>query len=304
MDIQIVLHFMYKHKQPNGMGVTMLVQLCASHIGSTRRLHALLRMLRSLADQSLRAPVWLSISTCASAPELREKAAAALSSFEVTVRWRERAMSQFEHYALLVAEVEEAWRWCIFCDDDDYCHPSRTAWYAAAAAAAAGCETDAILCSNGTLSAMLRGATELDLAGLEAHAAANPRCVGLGGSEHWMFAAKTCVLRAFCEGVPPTILESAGCDIVWRNLLRLSRCEVSESPTWLYAKTMEPDCDEHVSLGAKYDEASIVALCNSSYTLLRRIAGVSPKIARCLHAQHICGQHPLLSIRFPLSGPA
>lgn len=264
--------------------MALLVQLCASHIGSTRRLRALVRMLRSLADQSVRAPVWLSISTCASAPELREKAAEALSVYaEVTVRWRERAMSQFEHYALLASEVEEAESWCILCDDDDYCHPSRAAWYAAAIKE---CKADAVLCSNGTLSAMFRGATELSLEGLEAHAAANPRCVGLGGSEHWMFAAKTGVLRAFCEGVPETVLESVGCDIVWRNLLRLSRCEVAESHTWLYAKTMEPHDDDedgtfgHASLGAKYEEALIMALCASSYPLLQRIAGVSPDVAR------------------------
>lgn len=258
---------------------TNLVQMCASHIVSTRRLRALVRMLRSIAYQSVQAPMWLSISC--SAPEIQDEAAEALSVFddiEITVRWRERAMSQFEHYALLASEVENEYAWCILCDDDDYCHPDRVAWYKAAIE---GCnaDADAVLCSNGTLGAMFLGATKLGFEGLEGHAAANPMSVGLGGSEHWMFAARTGVLRAFCDSVGPRVLESVGCDLVWRNLLRLSRCKITSSPKWLYAKTMEPDGSfGHASLS--YDAASIQALCTATYPLLQRIAGVTPEVAK------------------------
>lgn len=255
-----------------------LVQLCASHIVSTRRLRALVRMLNSVASQTVRAPVWLSIS---SAPELRESTIAAVLSYasavDLTVRWRERAMSQFEHYASLASEVESEYAWCILCDDDDYCHPNRVAWYVAEIAEDEDCDTDAVLCSNGTLSAMFRGATELDLEGLEEHAAANPRCVGLGGCEHWMFAARTGVLRAFCENIGPNVLNSVGCDIIWRNILRMSQCKIAKSPTWLYAKTMEIDeTFGHASIGIGYEEASITALCAASHNLLRSIAGIPP----------------------------
>jgi len=150
-------------RKQNAMA-TRLVQMCASHIVSTRRLRALVRMLRSIADQSVRAPMWLSVSC--GAPEMQEEAAAALSAFDINVRWRERAMSQFEHYALLASEVENEYAWCILCDDDDYCHPNRVAWYKAAIESC-DADADAVLCSNGTLGAMFPGATELDLEGLE-----------------------------------------------------------------------------------------------------------------------------------------
>jgi hypothetical protein len=263
---------------------TTLVQMCASHIVSKRRLRALVRMLHSIVDQSVRAPVWLSVS---SVPELREEAAAALSAFDVTVRWREREMSQFEHYASLASEVESEYAWCILCDDDDYCHPNRVAWYMAAIY---GCDADAdaVLCSNGTLGAMFPGATELGIEGLEDHAAANPRSVGLGGSEHWMFAARTGVLRAFCDTlscVGPSVLKNVGCDLVWRNLLRLSRCKITTSPTWLYAKTMETDVTfGHASLS--YDGALIQELCTAYYPLLQQIAGIPPEVAKSRMEAH------------------
>jgi hypothetical protein len=258
----------------------MLVQLCASHIGSIDRLNALIRMLHSIAEQSVSAPVYLSISTNA---ELREQVIESLKTLseiaktsDLTICWRDRTMSQFEHYALLATELQLQAKsvWCILCDDDDYCHPNRVAWYTKETEAAEAEKNDVILCSNGILSANFQGATKANFKELDEHAIANPKAVGFGGNEHWMFAAKLQVLRTFCENIGPDVLANVGCDLVWRNFLRLSNCKIVSNDVWLYAKTMEGTFD-HASLGKQYDADSISTLCTSLYHRMLCIGGIS-----------------------------
>ena len=98
--------------------------------------------------------------------------------------------------------------------------------------------------------------------------------------EHWMFAAKTSILHAFCENVDSSVLANIGCDLVWRNFMRISDCKFATSPTWLYAKTMEVNgLFDHASLNVEYDVENILSLCTTSYPLFLRIANISSCIA-------------------------
>ena len=91
-------------------------------------------------------------------------------------------------------------------------------------------------------------------------------------------------------GVPfylaTTVLANMTCDLVWRNLLRISDCKIARSPTWVYAKTMEPEGKfDHASFADGYDPVSTLSIWRGTAPLLERVAGVAPNVAAaCMHA--------------------
>ena len=260
-----------------------IVQLCASHVDNGLRLRSLLRLLRSVVAQTVRVPMYLSVSCD---PLIWKDAHTAidvdqLQDYEITVRWRHNRMSQFEHYALLTSELGLKYEWCILCDDDDYCHPNRVAWYMDAVISA----EDVVMCSDGSLNVHCIGATDLELDDLDTYAKENPDSLGRGGNEHWMYAARTRILRKFCNGIGMDVLKNVACDLVWRNLLRILDCKIVSTSTWVYAKTMVSSFG-HASLSSDYGDDSIAAILNACGPLLIRIAGVSPSIAAERLAYH------------------
>ena len=219
----------------------IIIQLCASHISTVQRMRSLVRQLNSIKTNI--APVWLSISC---EPDLLDSLLVSLEVFKetVTIRLRERKLYQFQHYALLATEIPST-AWCLMCDDDDICHPYRVPWYCSQI----NDEYESIFCSNGQVNLFIRGSTELDLDSTNSHVLKRSNA-----GEYWMFAARASMLQLFCALVRPKHLASVTCDLLWRNFLRLSKCKISESSTWLYAKTMESDSEfGHISLSTEYD---------------------------------------------------
>ena len=236
----------------------MFVQLCASHVASWRRFHALCRQLNSIRAQTVKAPLLLSIST---SPELGKDVRDALTKHTVdmiiNIYWRDKQLSQFEHYALLATELsDENNTWCLFFDDDDFCHPKRVEWYMDAIN---NCESDTVFCCNGVMGIFSDSAIEMDLFQLTKNENTKPNSIGRGGDEYWMFATRLKYLKTFCDCVGNQILSSIACDLVWRNFLRITNCKFANASTWLYAKTMDNTFD-HVSLNN--DAIVKVALIN------------------------------------------
>lgn len=94
-----------------------------------------------------------------------------------------------------------------------------------------------------------------------------------------MFATRVSLLQMFCDLLSPIHLTLITCDLLWRNFLRLSKCYVSESPTWLYAKTMDVNPDfGHISLSAEYDIDSITLIWNALKPTIEKAMNISPDV--------------------------
>jgi hypothetical protein len=218
----------------------MLIQLCASHISCKKRIDTLCRQLDSILAQTIYAPFFLSISTI---PELYTEVRSRLQKYtDIHIYFRPQ-LSQFEHYALLVDEIEED-DWCIFCDDDDFCHPDRVKWYTENIALNQN-NYRVIFPLNGTLSVYIEGSLDMNFIELLNHGENNPTKISHTAFEYWMFAAHADVLREFFE-LNKNNIKNKFCDICFRNFLK-TNCKFIKSDTWLYAKTMDVSFD-HASI--------------------------------------------------------
>jgi hypothetical protein len=194
-----------------------LVVLCASHIDAPERALLLKAHIQSIAEQSH--PVRMFVSVSGKLPiDLRADG----EKLTVFAHGAERKLSQFEHYEHLVEQLAALMppgaferTFCVFCDDDDYSHPSRCAFYAAAP-------------DQGQHSMLATDAVLL---------LADDRVVN--GHEYFMFALRAPKLRAFCGVLRARgLLGSPVCDILLGSLLvhstKLWRPPQPAAP-WLYA---------------------------------------------------------------------
>jgi hypothetical protein len=169
-----------------------IIQLCASHISTYQRMRSLVRQLDSIV--SGQAPIWLSISC---EPELRGEVCDVLDSYKtITIRFRDCKLSQFQHYALLAREIPKD-AWCLMCDDDDLCHPSRVAWYVAAITKNDECQS--VFCCNGQLNLSFHDSITFNKESIESYVSTKNIQFQFGSYEYWMFATRSSMLQLFCD---------------------------------------------------------------------------------------------------------
>jgi hypothetical protein len=202
-----------------------LVQLCASHINSERRVGRLRIMLESWSKQTQQVPMYLSISF---ASDVLKKLALAIlkerprTAVDLVVLCNKTPKSQFQHYQQLAARVSQEQHtsvkmWCIFTDDDDESHPERTASYVYALSR----EVQA-----GTLAAASCVFEEEQAATQAQYAAAFAKTKQADTSklgrdrEYFHYCVRVCTLVDFCTRVHPAILAHPFADTMFARYLQ------------------------------------------------------------------------------------
>jgi hypothetical protein len=205
-----------------------LVQLCASHVNSERRVGRLRAMLASWVKQTQPVPMYLSISFASE--ELKRLALGVIkerpaSAVELVVLCNKTPKSQFQHYQQLAVRVAREQQglppqtqvWCIFTDDDDESHPERAASYACALGREA---------QVGTLSISSCIFEEEQASTKAIHAAAFSQvaqadALKLGRDREYIhYCVRLSTLVDYCTRVDPTILAHPFADTMFTRYLQ------------------------------------------------------------------------------------
>jgi hypothetical protein len=268
-----------------------VVAFCASHLSSARRVALLQCAIDSVRRQARPTSLYLSASY---EPELANWAAlvagpAGAGAGATDFLLRPGRLSQFQHLALLVDRVPEAQReatWVMFCDDDDFSHPRRSAVFAdLIESAAPGC--DAVACRR-----MARPKVEPPAAAsATAATAAASRQIREYAAHAGLHTLQSCSLQenlmsaseyvVYCVRLPLLVrflaflrrhdaLDHSLCDVVFAamvaNLPSLHGCTCGrvpigealpkDHPAWLYAYSARRDASRvstRCGLTAYYD---------------------------------------------------
>ena len=230
----------------------VLVLMMATHIDSRGRLMSLVRCLDSLEAQQIKAYIgWHAVDA-----ELRAQTLDILMAYAKRCKARPAFVEaaerrrQFEHYEALVekaqADSKAAGRpvhatWCIFCDDDDVCSPERALVYESSVANAVLPATARALCCNDVVvRAQTRRAGLISIDGPRAvdRAIRSGDVVHKSMSEHWSFAVRLDLFRAFFERHGPGLLQHSLCDLRFREWLRNSTVPMPTfrmpAPDWVH----------------------------------------------------------------------
>ena len=237
-----------------------IVALCASHIDSELRLRLFRDMVASVRAQSHPVPLYVSLSVAPDEPELEAAVSDALAAFgvawrdtdalsgdsRVTVFRQPEPMAQFEHYRALCEELRTEHQgrtdvWCMFCDDDDFMHPGRSAAYRAVLDGLR--EDDTAECFLRGTSLLLEGETPDDVrdgrtvAYCDARLAAHTELTcEINSAEYYMYCARLGLLERFCAHMLAWgRLRSPMCDVVLSSVLSHKTPAPDFSGGWLYA---------------------------------------------------------------------
>lgn len=205
-----------------------LIILCASHVNNNARLQRLTCMLDSIKTQNHPVPLFISISV--ENEKLSESIMELIPKYpDFTFYMQEQKHSQFEHYALLVKsllaesrDVQETW--CIFTDDDDISHPTRTTEFCkhimSVREAHMGIVMDTSVltkwCYNGFDSPSVKHKS----------------------NEYITIACRLQMLQEFFRMATPKVLSNASCDLVFNVWCSQWKQRCFHSKQWLYEYTV------------------------------------------------------------------
>lgn len=205
-----------------------MIALCASHIDSDERRDFLVRMLQSVARQTLPIKMHLSISSSLEDFPRWSESLCAFSTW-LHVHTRESKMTQFQHYRALRDELvdeEQTTTWCLFTDDDDVWDPWRVEEYSKVAESTA---LSVVACTNGR---RFNGSV----------------CTYIGCVEYFEYAARFELLDTFFKKLDADgqVINKADsllcCDLIWRNFLRRQpMVHFTTRRPWLYDQVVPED---------------------------------------------------------------
>ena len=206
---------------------------------SDERLSRFRKMLRSMKEQHLQVPLFISISMDPPFENSIQDIVEKYSMFTFFIQNDKR--SQFEHYSFLaetISSYDIENTWCIFTDDDDFSHPSRTSVFNDHLHNVDQCNIDVVYDTcvltqfedlNGTITSV-RSSKSL---------------------EYVTIACKLRVLRDFLSKAKGNLCK-AGCDMVFSAY---TSCKTSyqsfHSDQWLYEYTVRPGCNRSKAYGDK-----------------------------------------------------
>ena len=247
-----------------------LVALCASHINCKERLHSIQIMINSLLDQKEPINIFVSIS---SEKELLNELNDIINSYNnkydiIKFIFHSQKQSQFEHYKSLCVtyfnnkDITFEDTWCLFCDDDDFCNPSRSSFYKTEIIKIISnekhnsivypkyqsiyfvCSEMQHCCKEDECYNILEPIdSRYHLSKITALLDKNEAKITDGGQDYFMFCCRIDVLKFFFDIVSNDIIKDLGCDLVFRNLLRCLPCKIvninndTNKNNWLYAHT-------------------------------------------------------------------
>jgi len=186
----------------------------------------------------------------------------------IKIMFQTPKLSQFEHYKILskiyIHDIQNTW--CLFCDDDDFCHPLRSSFYLKEINSISIDSTyQSIYFVRNALQYNFKEYDSLEPTDsqyyynkLSSLVEKNEAKISDFGQEYFMFCCKFNVLKFFVEVIIDDILRILGCDLCFRNLLRCLPCKIiNNDGKWLYAHrinyslspaTLEVDYDNIIKI--------------------------------------------------------
>ncbi len=214
--------------------MVLVVALCASHLGCPRRCLLLRSMIASVVAQERPLRFMASVSF---EPSCKAHATALRDDFAcnpfVDVDLQPEKRSQFQHYKLLCSRAMRALgsrTWCMFCDDDDFCAPTRCGWYCKAIALAD--DSDPCVHCNKVLRMLEPG----DVSERTLESCWSAEGCQYVTMEYWSFCARLTALERFCSLLTDDELREPTCDVLFGSVLfALNRVAPEAPEQWVYA---------------------------------------------------------------------
>lgn len=209
-----------------------VVILCGSHINNFERLHNFQMMLDSVKAQYLKIPLFVSLSTI---DELKTSVMNLISQYpKFTFYTHLHKYSQFEHYAFLAKSLGQSQNvddiWCMFSDDDDISHPSRSLRY-----------YNHIMYIFNTKNTQIDvvANTSVSVKYLYSHKTPDEAITFYGkSSEYIINACKLKILQEFCQKAGIPLLSHTGCDLAFAKWLKQKTRKEFHCRQWLYEYTL------------------------------------------------------------------
>lgn len=202
--------------------------LCASHIDGRERMSRFRIMLKSIIDQVVKVPFFISVSTINDKIK-NELLVIAKELKEFVFFIQDDKLTQFQHYAFLAQAAlsyNPETTWCIFTDDDDVSHCTRNSVF-----------LDYIVNSPGDVLVVQDTAvyTQYETAGTICWNSYDK------SSEYITYACKLRVLQDFCKRASPKILGLVGCDMMFNVWMSMQPMMTFHHSHWLYKYTVRPE---------------------------------------------------------------
>jgi len=216
--------------------MSSLIVLCASHINGEKRLSNFQKMLKSIAGQKVKVPLFVSIS--AISDEIRieiEKITKMYPSFTFFIQ--DKKLTQFEHYTFLAntaLSYDPELTWCIFTDDDDISHSSRSKVFLE--------HIDSITDNTDVVTDTTVYTKYTDVNNVVFSEFFKPI-----KTEYIIHACKLCCLQEFCKKASSKILAMAGCDMIFSVWLTSGKTKTFHNKTWLYEYTIRPGANRSIA---------------------------------------------------------
>lgn len=238
--------------------MTSLIVLCASHIDSEKRLSRFRIMLKSISDQVAKVTLFVSVSTIDDKFE-NDLLVIAKEHKEFVFFIHDYRLTQFQHYAFLAQAAlsyNPETTWCIFTDDDDVSHCTRSCVFI---------DHIANLPQNILVVQDIAVHTQYE---------ANGKISGRSydtSPEYITYACRLRVLQEFCQRASNTILSLVGCDMMFAVYMGMQPINTFHNSHWLYEYTVRPQENtgrfqvrEHAlnikNSSKKHDESGLVAI--------------------------------------------
>lgn len=225
--------------------MSSLICLCASHITGAKRLSNFRKMLKSIVSQKVQVPLFVSVSTSNDYLQQEVKSIAEEHP-HFTFFIQDNKLTQFEHYAFLAnaaLSYDPQQTWCIFTDDDDVSHPSRTKVFLEHISSITD-DTEVVVDTAvyTKYANVFNQEDDDDVDDVIVSEFFKPIT-----TEYVIHACKLCVLQEFCNKASAPILAMAACDIVFTTWLSQGKTKNFHNKTWLYEYTIRPGTSRSIA---------------------------------------------------------
>ena len=193
----------------------------ASHIREISRVSFLLETLTSLVNQSIKIPIYLSISFDNDAISteclrmIKTNKEIEMNNNMLNIKVQKEITPQMRHYLLLLPELEIKHKWIMFCDDDDKYNINRV---------------ETIINTINAMEDIVNKDESIksNLAGIYENVSKKPHTVQR--HEYWCYCVQIKLLKEFMDSIKliPEVVNDRCCDVLFAEYLR------RKSSKWVY----------------------------------------------------------------------
>jgi len=179
--------------------------LIASHLSNPKRIHYLVDCLRSLVQQTLLIPIFLSVSFNEN-EMIKELFMESMQEFngKINIFIREEKTPQMRHFLLLLEQVRQQYDWIMFCDDDDTYDPKRV---------------ENLVKSIFIIQQQTKSPDKIFAGLYESHCEKDHR---EHRHEYWCYFINRCIMERFYHSIRdhPDIIDHKCCDVLFGEFMR------------------------------------------------------------------------------------